>query len=286
VSAAPASSRPDVLRAIVAATRRIVEVRQAATPRAALEAACDRRRLEHTTAGRESFAAALARPGAFNVIAECKRRSPSRGVLRRDYDPEAIARSYARHGARGVSVLTEPTFFDGSLEHLDGVGRALADAPLPLLRKDFVVDEYQILEASRNGAAAVLLIVAALTDGELSSLLGFASGRGLDALVEVHDRLELDRAIAAGATCIGVNNRSLRTLEVSLDTAYDLVDRIPHECVAVAESGLRTGGDLAGLRQAGYDAFLVGERFMTEADPGRALGSLLEDAARAWEAGA
>ena len=153
-----------------------------------------------------------------------------------------------------------------------------------MLRKDFVVDEYQVLEAVLHGATAILLIVAALSDEQLGRLIGLAERYGLAALVEVHEGDELERALAAGATCVGVNNRSLKTLEVSLDTAFRLVARIPDGCVAVAESGLRTGEDLARLRQVGYDAFLIGERFMTQPDPGAALSLLLASAARAWEA--
>jgi indole-3-glycerol phosphate synthase len=284
MSQAPDTARPDVLRAIVAATRRIVETRRAATPLRALEEAYEDRLLGTQSRQRyRPLEVALSRPGRFNVIAECKRRSPSKGVLRGDYDPAAIARTYATNGAQAISVLTEPTFFDGALEHLDAVDRELAQASLPLLRKDFIVDEYQILEASVHGATAILLIVAALSDVELGALLRSAGDRDLDVLVEVHDRDELERALNAGASCIGVNNRSLQTLDVSLETSFDLIDRIPDECVAVAESGLRTGDDLARLRRAGFDAFLIGERFMTETDPGAALAGLLESADRAWE---
>ena len=157
----------------------------------------------------------------MNVIAECKRRSPSRGVLRADYDPVAIARGYAEAGAAAISVLTEPTFFDGSLDHLRAVRAAVA---VPVLRKDFIVSEYQILEAKAAGADAVLLIVAALDPVELRALAGCAAGLGLDALVEVHDAGELRAAIDAGARIVGVNNRNLRTLEVDVK-ASEAVDR-------------------------------------------------------------
>ncbi len=169
------------------------------------------------------FRAALAAPG-LRVIAECKRRSPSRGVLRAEYDPVAIARRYVDAGAAAISVLTEPTFFDGALAHLEAV-RAAVD--VPLLRKDFVVDQYQLLEARASGADAVLLIVAALDDAALGQLSRDARALGLDVLVEVHDDAELDRATAAGADLIGVNNRNLRTLAVDVDASFRLAARMP-----------------------------------------------------------
>jgi indole-3-glycerol phosphate synthase len=207
-----------------------------------------------------------------SVIAECKRRSPSRGVLRANYDPAAIARSYERHGAAAVSVLTEPTFFDGSLEHLAAVRQATA---LPVLRKDFIVDPYQIVEARASGADAVLLIVAALSPATLKSLHARAVDAGLDVLVEVHGIEELPVALDAGARIIGVNNRNLRTLAVGIDISERVMDRLPNGLVAVAESGLKTSEDLLRLRRAGYHAFLIGERLMTAQDPGEALEELL-----------
>jgi indole-3-glycerol phosphate synthase len=230
------------------------------------------RRAEQMPAGREGLAAALARPGRVNVIAECKRRSPSRGVLRERYDPVAIATAYVEAGAAAISVLTEPAFFDGALDHLQAI-RAAVD--VPLLRKDFIVSEYQLLEAKAAGADAVLLIVAALERHELQSLAAGAAGLGLDALVEVHDERELTMAIDAGARIVGVNNRNLRTLDVDVDASDRLIAAIPRGVVAVSESGLRTAGDLARLRALGYHAFLIGERLMTEADPGEALRGLL-----------
>jgi indole-3-glycerol phosphate synthase len=217
------------------------------------------------------FRNAIAAPG-LQVIAECKRRSPSRGVLRADYVPASIAASYERGGAAAISVLTEPTFFDGDLAHLEAVRDAVS---LPLLRKDFVVDEYQLVEARVSGADAVLLIVAALADAEMRRLMRSASGLGLDVLVEVHDDPELDRALDAGATLVGVNNRNLRTLEVDVDASFRLAARLPAGILAVAESGLRTRDDLNRLAQAGYKGFLIGERLMTTPDPGAALAALL-----------
>ena len=206
------------------------------------------------------------------MIAECKRRSPSRGVIRADYQPAAIARGYEEAGAAAVSVLTEPTFFDGALEHLTAVR---AEVDVPVLRKDFIVCEYQVLEAKAAGADAVLLIVAALAPSELRSLADCAAEWGLDALVEVHNAEELSAALDSGAQVIGVNNRNLRTLEVDVKASEDLIAVMPRNVVAVSESGLRTPDDLTRLRQLGYRAFLIGERLMTMPDPGRALRELL-----------
>ncbi len=255
----------DLLRTVVAAARRSAGERERRSP---APPEVDRA----AAAGR--FVAALQEPG-IRVIAECKRRSPSRGVLRPVYDAAAVAGGYARAGAAAVSVLTEPTFFDGSLGDLAAV-RAAIDAPL--LRKDFIVTEYQIAEASAAGADAVLLIVAALDDSELRRLHGHAAKAQLAALVEVHDAAELDRALSAGATLIGVNCRNLRTLEVDLSVFDELATKLPDGVTAVAESGLRTAADLRRLAELRYDAFLIGERFMAEADPGAALARLLLDA--------
>jgi indole-3-glycerol phosphate synthase len=257
----------DLLEAIVAATRRMVEVRQAAEPLAAL---AERAHAMPSRAGR--FFGALSGSDGFHVIAECKRRSPSKGVLREDYDPVAIAKGYADAGAAAISVLTEPTFFDGSLDHLTAV-RAAVD--VPLLRKDFIVSEYQLLEAKAAGADAILLIVAALRPAELKVLHDHARRYGLDALVEVHDARELAIAADVGARIVGVNNRNLRTLEVDVHASEALIADMPREIVAVSESGLKSAADLVRLRALGYRAFLIGERFMTAADPGSALAALL-----------
>jgi indole-3-glycerol phosphate synthase len=264
-SAAPVA---DLLATIVAATTKIVEARGARESASALEA---RARREPSRAGR--FLSAVSRTDRINVIAECKRRSPSRGVLRAEYDPVAIASAYVSAGAAAISVLTEPTFFDGALEHLSAVRRAV---DVPVLRKDFIVSEYQLLEAKAAGADAVLLIVAALGNEDLRALQTRAASLGLDVLVEVHDASELDRALAVGARMIGVNNRDLRTLTVDVQASERLIERIPADVVAVSESGLRSADDLRRLRALGYRAFLVGERFMTSADPGLALRDLLE----------
>ena len=260
-------SVPDLLEAIVAATRARVESAIAREPRAELE-----RRAASRTPDGSSFVQRLTVPGSINIIAECKRRSPSRGVLRAAYDPVAIAAGYERAGAAAISVLTEPAFFDGSLAHLAAVRDAVN---MPLLRKDFIVHEYQLLEARAAGADAVLLIVAALTDDELIQLGKTASSLGLAALVEVHDEAEAGRALACGATVIGVNNRNLRTLHVDLDASRRVAARLPADVVAVSESGLRTGADLRAMRELGYQAFLMGERFMIEPDPGAALAGMI-----------
>lgn len=262
-----AAPRPaGVLRAMLAATRRRIDV---CRQRRGLE---ELRRALPPNGRRGRFRAALARPGRLNVIAECKRRSPSSGILSRQYDAAAIARSYERAGAAAVSVLTEPAFFDGSVDDLAAVGRAVS---VPVLCKDFILDVYQLAEARAAGADAVLLIAAALDEASLRDLLQRAGDLGLDALVEVHDEDELVRALAAGAEIVGVNNRDLRTLEVQVETARRLADLIPDHVVAVAESGLKTRTDLEELGARGFDAFLIGEWFMRQADPGFALAQLV-----------
>lgn len=260
---------PDLLAAIVAGTRRNVAARARTRTRADLERAAARRRPRG-----DAFRRALTDPSTPRIIAECKRRSPSRGVLRREYEPAEIAKQYVANGAAAVSVVTEPSFFDGDLEHLRGVRAAVS---LPLLQKDFIVAEDQLLEARGSGADAVLLIAAILEGAALIDLLAAADALGLAALVEVHHEGELDRAASAGASIIGVNSRDLRTLIVDLEVPRRLIDRIPQEVVAVAESGLREQRDLQTLQALGYDAFLIGELFMAAPDPGRALADLRAD---------
>jgi indole-3-glycerol phosphate synthase len=267
----PQSAIPDdhdLLATIMAATRRIVEVRQAQEPMAALA-----ERAAARPSHRGWFGAAVSRTDRVNIIAECKRRSPSRGVLRADYDPVAIAAAYADGGAAAVSVLTEPTFFDGSLEHLAAVRAAVT---VPVLRKDFIVSEYQLLEAKAAGADAVLLIVSALRPVELKVLHDHAARMGLDVLVEVHDATELALGLDAGARIVGVNNRNLRTLAIDVRASAELIAKVPSDVVAISESGLRTAEDLVRLRTLGYRAFLIGERFMIDKEPGHALRELLE----------
>jgi indole-3-glycerol phosphate synthase len=258
----------DLLGTIVAGTRRTVELREQREPLTALA-----RRSEARRPRPGLFRNALARAHGVNIIAECKRRSPSRGVLRAAYDPVAIASGYAAAGAAAISVLTEPTFFDGALEHLAAVRAAVST---PLLRKDFIVSEYQLHEARLNGADAVLLIVAALAPQELRRLYGQATALGLDVLVEVHDAQELAVALESGAEIVGVNNRNLRTLAVDVHASESLIAAMPRHVIAVSESGLKTRDDLQRLTGLGYRAFLIGERFMTAPDPGEALRTLLD----------
>jgi len=271
VSGRGPSAGADLLATIVAATQRAVEVRAGRQPIADLD-----RRAAARAVTPHRFVAALSGPG-FNVIAECKRRSPSKGVLRKDYDPVAIARGYAEGGAAAISVLTETTFFDGSLDHLRAVRAAVG---VPLLRKDFIVTEYQIVEARATGADAVLLIVAALSGRDLRGLMDFARQQEMDVLVEVHDDPELEQALEADARLIGVNNRNLRTLAVDVAASERLIAKMPDGVIAVSESGLKTADDLVRLSGLGYRAFLMGERFMTEPAPGLGLQRLLA-AARA-----
>ena len=259
------SNGPDLLATIVAATRRSLAVQQIRIPLAALEKQVDGRRRGH------EFTAALRNSSPPRIIAECKRRSPSRGILRQGYEPAAHARAYACAGAAAISVLTEPTFFDGAPEHLRQVRNAVA---LPLLRKDFIVSYYQLVEAAVLGADAVLLIAAAMDDRALFSLIGRARGLGLAALVEVHPREELERALNLGAEIVGVNSRNLRTLSVDTAVLEELIPGMPPHVTVVAESGIRTADDVVRLSRAGYHALLVGEQLIAKADPGAALTEL------------
>jgi indole-3-glycerol phosphate synthase len=218
------------------------------------------------------FRRALLTGSGPRVIAELKRRSPSKGEIRADFDPVAIARAYEAGGAAALSVLTDERFFGGSLAVLEAVRQATA---LPLLRKDFVIDPLQLDEARAAGADAVLLIAAALARPELERLHAHAVGLGLDVLVEVHDEAELDAAKGVGADLIGINNRDLRTFVTDLAVTERLAKRVPHGALVVAESGIFGPEDVARLQRAGAAAFLVGESLMREADPGRALRRLL-----------
>jgi indole-3-glycerol phosphate synthase len=259
------TTAPDLLATIVAATRRLVQVRQDAVPIAELE-----RQTQREPDGR-AFVEALRTTIPPRVIAECKRRSPSRGILRDNYEPSAHARDYEAAGAAAISVLTEPTFFDGAPEHLRQVRAAVS---IPLLRKDFIVTEYQVHESAHLGADAILLIAGALDERQLRQLLVFARARRLAALVEVHNEEELTRAAEAGAEVIGVNSRNLRTLKVDHSVLERLAALLPDYAIKVAESGIRTPDDVSRLRSCGFDAFLVGEQFMTHPDPGAALAEL------------
>jgi indole-3-glycerol phosphate synthase len=222
------------------------------------------------------FPAALSRNGV-NIIAELKPASPSRGTLRDPFDSAALGRALEAAGASALSVLTEEEFFHGSLKNLRDARKSVA---LPILRKDFIFDPWQVWETRANDADSFLLIVAMLDDRQLRDLLALGRELGMEPLVEVHSAEELDRALAADARIVGVNNRDLRTLAVDPETSLDLIDRIPEHCTAVSESGLRTHDDLLRLRSAGYDAFLIGEHLMLANDPGVALENLLGVAPR------
>ena len=229
------------------------------------------RRAEEANEPLRDFAAAIARGPEPRVIAEVKRRSPSRGEIRADFDPVACATAYAAGGAAAVSVLTDETFFGGHLDYLAAVRRAVA---MPILRKDFVIDAYQIDEARVSGADAVLLIAAALGPDELVALRERAEALGLCALVEVHDELELAVALDSGARVIGINNRDLRTFQTDLAVTERLAPRVPEGVVVVAESGIFTRTDMARLAASGAHAFLIGESLMREADMAGALRRL------------
>jgi len=235
----------------------------------------ERRAAAHQPRG---WAAALRLRAATGlaIIAEIKKASPSRGLIRADFDAAWLAGRYQAGGAAALSVLTDEPYFQGSLRNLELASAAVA---LPCLRKDFMVDEYQIVEARAHHADAILLIGAALTEGELKRFAGTARDLALDVLVEVHTAAELDRVLdslgKAGADAIGVNNRDLKTFDVRLSTSLELAERIPASVVRVAESGISTAADLARLRTAGFDAFLIGESLMRQPDPGAALAALL-----------
>jgi indole-3-glycerol phosphate synthase len=259
-----------VLADIVAATRRRVgECRSKADFRE-----LEKRAAAHVPRGFRKGLEAAGRTG-IAIIAELKKASPSRGLIRKDFDPAALARELAQGGAAALSVLTDEEFFQGSLKNLR---EASASTRLPCLRKDFIVDEFQLLEARANCADAVLLIVAALEDSELRALAAKAAEHELDVLCEVHDAAELRRALEAGCGIIGVNNRDLKTFKVDLGTALHLAAKIPSDALAVAESGIESGADIARLRATGYGAFLVGETLMKAARPGEALRGLMAEA--------
>jgi indole-3-glycerol phosphate synthase len=259
---------PDVLKKILAAKADEVAAARRARPLPEL-----RREAEATPPARGFAAALAARVGAGQaaVIAEIKRASPSKGLLRADFDPPALARSYLAGGAACLSVLTDAPFFQGSLDDLRA-GRAAVD--LPLLRKDFLLDAYQIYEARAAGADCILLIVAALDDARLRDFAALARELGLDMLVEVHDEAELDRAAALEPALLGVNNRNLHTFETTLTTTVRLARHAPAGCLLVAESGIHSRDDVALIRAAQVHAFLVGEAFMRAADPGARLREL------------
>jgi indole-3-glycerol phosphate synthase len=222
------------------------------------------------------FLEAITAPGRVNVVAEIKRRSPSKGLIRSDFDPVRIAESYGTGGAAALSVLTEQDFFDGSLDFLRAIRSAVP--AIPLLRKDFIFSESQIYESRAASADAILLITAILRDDLLARLIALANEIGIAPLVEVHSPLEMERALAAGAAIIGVNNRDLTDFTVSLGTSLELADMARAGITLISESGINTGDDIARLRDVGYSAFLVGEHLMRAPDPGQALARLIADA--------
>jgi indole-3-glycerol phosphate synthase len=217
------------------------------------------------------FPAAIRRAGAVNIIAEVKRASPSRGLIRESADPGAVAASYAAAGAAAISVLTDAKFFLGAPEHLEAVREAVA---VPLLRKDFIFDEYQLYRSRALGADALLLIARVLDSKTLRTLIGVTRSLHMEALVEIHTVEDLDKAMECGAAVIGVNNRNLSTMTVTLERSLVLADRLPMEVTRVSESGIETAADIARLRAAGYHAVLIGETLMKAADPEAALRAL------------
>ncbi len=257
---------PTILDTIVAEKRREIDAAKRAVPLAQLEM-----RLAAAPPPRHFFAA-LASGGPIKLIAEVKRASPSQGLIRADFNPAAIAQTYAQRGASCISVLTDKPFFQGCLDDLIAV-RQVVD--LPVLRKDFILDEYQLVEARVAGADAALLIAECLDDCQLRSLFRRAIDLGLTPLVELYEPDNLQRVFDAGATLIGVNNRNLHTFEVDLDHVIRLRERVPGECVLVAESGIASRADVLRLEAAGINAMLVGETLMRSADVGRAVDELL-----------
>jgi indole-3-glycerol phosphate synthase len=218
------------------------------------------------------FREALAGGEEIRLIAEVKKASPSKGVIREDFDPVKIARTYEESGASCISVLTEKKFFQGRLGYLEDIGK---DVRLPLLRKDFIIDEYQIYETRTAGADALLLIVACLGHHQLEDYLGLANALGLDVLIEAHTYKELDRVLLTGARLVGINNRDLATFTVDLQTTLELLKDIPDDCIVVSESGIKTREDVLTLQKAGVDAVLVGESLMREKDIGKKVKELL-----------
>lgn len=262
-----------MLDRIVAARRLRLEQQKAVLPLAVLEA-----RAETAPAARH-FAKELLvlNSESPRVIAELKKASPSRGVIRREYNPAVLAPSLERAGAAAFSVLTELDFFEGSLEDLALVRRLVER---PILRKDFILERYQVVESRASGADSFLLIAAILDDAALAGLIAAGRELGMEALVEVHDGEELRRTLGAGAKMLGVNNRDLKTFEVSLQVSFELVDKIPESCVAISESGIRSRDEVKQLQAAGFDAFLIGERLMEAQEPASVLREFILNASK------
>ena len=261
---------PDILSRILARKREELEAARAATPLAAIEARACAAPPSRDFVGALRAKIAAGRPA---VIAEIKKASPSKGLLRADFDPAAIARSYEAGGAACLSVLTDRDFFQGAPEHL---GEARAACALPVLRKDFITEPYQVFESRALGADCILLIAAALAPQDMRGLEAHARALGMAVLVEVHDAAELDAALALQTALVGINNRNLRTFETTLETTLGLLPKVPKGRIVVAESGIRGAGDIAMLRGRGVPAFLIGEAFMRMPEPGQALRNVIK----------
>lgn len=262
------SNTPDILKKILARKAEEVAERIAKCSLSQLQ---DSVQAMPATRGFVHALQAKIAAGQSAVIAEIKKASPSKGVLRENFHPADIARSYQAHGAACLSVLTDVDFFQGSDDYLKAVRQAV---DIPLLRKDFMIDPYQVYEARAIGADCILLIVSALSDQQMSELADVAAQLNLDVLVEVHDGDELERALKMKLPMVGINNRNLRTFEVSLDTTLDLLDRIPQDCLVVTESGILAKQDVQKMREHNVHTFLVGEAFMRADEPGEALAEL------------
>lgn len=265
------SDTPDILKKIIA--RKIEEI-------AERKQQCDLPEVRQRAQGADpsrGFVSAIKKKidsGEAAVIAEIKKASPSKGVMRENFQPAKIAASYEKGGAACLSVLTDTDFFQGSAEYLQ---QARAACSLPVIRKDFIIDPYQVYEARAMGADCILLIVAVLSDVQLSELSGLAQELNMDVLVEVHDAEELERALLLKLPLIGINNRNLRTFEVSLRTTLDLLHQIPDDCIVVTESAIHKKEDVLLMRENAVNAFLVGEAFMRAEDPGAELAKLFNN---------
>jgi indole-3-glycerol phosphate synthase len=267
-----AESIPDVLEKILAVKREeIAAAKQEIGEQALFENAREQTHGANPVRGFEASLRSKIAEGDAAVIAEVKKASPSKGVLREDFDPPAIAASYEKGGAACLSVLTDEQFFQGSAQYLMDARLA---CQIPVLRKDFMIEPYQVAQARAWGADCILLIVAALSDTQMTELESCAIELGMDVLVEVHDGAELDRALSLRSPLLGINNRNLRTFDVTLDTTLGLLSSLPEQKLVITESGILSGDDVQTMRNANVDAFLVGEAFMRAADPGAALAAM------------
>lgn len=264
------NNTPDILKKIL--QRKVEEI----TERSQKVSITEQSKLAEQASPVRGFISAMENKiaaGKAGVIAEIKKASPSKGILRENFNPAEIARSYAEHGATCLSVLTDKDFFQGSEDYLQ---QARAACDLPVIRKDFIIDPYQVYEARAINADCILLIVAALGDAAMNELLGLAHHLGMDVLMEVHDREEMERALMSGARLIGVNNRSLRTFDISLNNTLDMLDMVPDDRLLVTESGIHSAEDVKLMREHHVNAFLVGEAFMRADNPGKKLAELFK----------